>query len=263
MQHDIRPRQPARVPSSSSRVQVLTLMIAKRKVAGGTVGLNLLLILPAAEAPRARIITRKADLDFIFTSQRQEVLDPQNDAQPSVDNRVHITIRSKIYQGDLMLKHCFLVLILAGLVYAIPLSAVAQDTGGGDEKSAPAGAPPERSHFDPAKRTERLGKELKLSSDQKAKVEDILKSEQSQMQNLRADSSLSREDRHSKMMDIHKASDDQIRALLNSDQQKKWEAMQEKRQQRMERHHRGGQQPGATPPSSESQSNDRTTALPE
>ena len=150
-----------------------------------------------------------------------------------------------------MLKHCSFVLILAGLVYAIPLSAVAQDTVSSDQKAAPAGGPPERGHFDPARHAERLAKQLQLSSDQKAKVEDILKSEQSQMQNLRVDSSLSREDRHSKMMDIHKTSDDQIRALLNADQQKKWDAMQERRQQRIEGHHHGGQKPDGAPPSSE------------
>ena len=149
-----------------------------------------------------------------------------------------------------MLKNCFLVLIFAGLVYALPVSSVAQDSGSGDQKSATAGGP-EHGHFDPAKRADRLATQLQLSSDQKAKLEDILKSEQSQMQNLRSDSSVSREDRHSKMMDIHRTSDDQIRALLNADQQKKWDAMQEKRQQRMGRHHHGGQQPGETAPSSE------------
>jgi Spy/CpxP family protein refolding chaperone len=149
-----------------------------------------------------------------------------------------------------MLKNCFLVLIFAGLVYALPVSSVAQDSGSGDQKSATAGGP-EHGHFDPAKRADRLATQLQLSSDQKAKLEDILKSEQSQMQNLRADSSLSRQDRHSKMMDIHKTSDDQIRALLNADQQKKWDAMKEQRQERMGRHHRGGEQPGTTAPSSE------------
>ena len=73
-----------------------------------------------------------------------------------------------------------------------------------------------------------LTKELKLTSDQQPKVLDILKSEQSQMQSLRSDSSVPPEDRRSKMMEIRKTSDDQIRALLDSDQQKKWDAMQSK-----------------------------------
>ena len=68
-----------------------------------------------------------------------------------------------------MLKPSVLLLIVAGLVNAMPFSVVVQDAGSGDQKSAPAGAPPERRHFDPAERAERLGNELKLSPDQKAK----------------------------------------------------------------------------------------------
>jgi len=97
--------------------------------------------------------------------------------------------------------------------------------------------------MDPTKRAAMLGKRLNLNSDQQSKVEDILKSEQSQMEGLRADNSLSQEDRHSKMMDIHKSSSDQIRGLLDSDQQKKWDEMQTKHEERMQEHHHG-QAPG-------------------
>ncbi len=152
-----------------------------------------------------------------------------------------------------MLKHCLLALMLAGLIYTITPSAVAQDSGNNDQQSAPAGAPEHgrgHGHFDPAKRTERLTKELNLTSDQQSKVLDILKSEQSQMESLRSDSSVSQADRHAKMMDIHKTSDDQIRSLLSSDQQKKWDAMQSKHEE-WQGHHQGGQAPTAPPNSSE------------
>jgi hypothetical protein len=52
------------------------------------------------------------------------------------------------------------------------------------------------------------------------------------------------------MMDIHKSSDDQIRTLLDPDQQKKWDAMQSRREQ-WQGHHQEGQGPGAAPDSSE------------
>ena len=102
--------------------------------------------------------------------------------------------------------------------------------------------------FDPAKRTEMLTKQLNLTSDQQAKVQDILKSEQAQMEKLHSDSSVSQQDRHSKMMDLHKASDDQIRELLDANQQKKWDAMQAKPEQWMQGHHHG-QAPGNAPES--------------
>jgi Spy/CpxP family protein refolding chaperone len=153
-----------------------------------------------------------------------------------------------------MVKNCLLALMLAALVCTVTFSAVAQDSGSNNQQAAPAGEPPEHGpghhHFDPAKRTEMLAKHLKLTSDQQPKVLDILKSEQSQMENLRSDSSTSREDRRSKMMDIHKASDDQIRGLLDSNQQKKWDEMQS-RHERWQGHRPDGSPSGAPPDSSE------------
>ena len=97
---------------------------------------------------------------------------------------------------------------------------------------------------------ERMAKHLKLNSDQQSKVQEILTSEQSEMQKVRDDSSLSQQDRRSKMMDIHKTSNDQIRALLNPDQQKQWDQMQQKREERMKERH-GGQ--GSAAPSDSGQ----------
>ena len=146
-----------------------------------------------------------------------------------------------------MLKHCMLALILAGLVYTVTPSAMAQSNSNNDPQSGPAGAPPDHGHarhLDPAKRSEMLTKQLKLTSEQQPKVLDILKAEQSQMEALHSDSSLSQDDRRSKMMDIRKASDDQIRALLDADQQKNWDAMQSRHEQ-WHGHHQDGQAPSA------------------
>ena len=135
-----------------------------------------------------------------------------------------------------MFKRCLFVVILSALVAAASVSVFSQDTQSNDQQSAPAGGQPEhtRHHLDPAKRTEMLTKQLKLTSDQQPKVLEILKSEQSQMESLRSDSS--QDDRRSKMMDLRKASNDQIRALLDSTQQKKWDDMQSRHEQRQEHH---------------------------
>src|SRR5262249_27180575 len=146
-----------------------------------------------------------------------------------------------------MLKHCLFVLTLAYLFCAVSSRAIAQDTGANNQQStpgAPEGRPghgPGHGSMAPSKRAAMLGKQLNLSPDQQSKVEEILKSEQSQMQSMRADSSVSQEDRHSKMMEIHKSSNDQIRALLNDDQQKKWDEIQSKQREWMQGHHHGGQ----------------------
>lgn len=148
-----------------------------------------------------------------------------------------------------MQKHYLLTLMLAGLVSTVTASAVAQNNGSNDQPpAAQAGEPPEHGHrhLDPEKRTEMLTKELKLTSDQQPKVLDILKSEHSEMESLRSDSSTPQQDRRSKMMDIHKASNDQIRALLDSNQQKKFDAMQSRHEQWEGHPHDGA---GAPPPS--------------
>lgn len=154
-----------------------------------------------------------------------------------------------------MLKHYLVALVLAGLVGTVTASAAAQDNGSNDQQSAPAGTPsqngPGHRHFDPEKRTEMLSKQLKLTSDQQPKVLEVLKSQQSQMEALHSDSSLSQDDRRSKMMDIRKTSNDQIRALLDPDQQKKWDKMESEHGQSMQGHHPDGQAPGAAPDSSQ------------
>jgi len=155
-----------------------------------------------------------------------------------------------------MLKSCFATLILLCLVGMTTTTLVAQNNGGNEPQSPPAGESPEHGHghhhWDPTQRAEMLGKQLKLSSDQQSKVLDILKSEQSQMEKLRSDSSQSQDDRRSKMMDIRKSSDTQIRALLDSDQQKKWDKMQSEHGQ-WQGHHHEHQDSGAAPDTSQPQ----------
>jgi hypothetical protein len=152
-----------------------------------------------------------------------------------------------------MLKKCLLALTLAGLTYVVTPAAMAQDAPSSDQQSAPAGAPPERKHgsghFDPERRSEMLNKHLNLNADQQAKVQEILKSEHSQMQTIHSDSALAQSDRRSKMMDVHKSSNDQIRALLDADQQKKWDTMQSKHEHWMKKRQHG--EPAPAPDSSE------------
>ena len=128
-----------------------------------------------------------------------------------------------------MFKRCLLTLMLSGALVVAAAPGFSQDNSAGGQQAAPQGEPGhQHARFDPAKRTEMLTKQLNLTSDQQTKVQDILKSEQSQMESLRSDTSLSQEDRRSKMMDLHKTSSDQIRGLLDATQQKKWDEMQSK-----------------------------------
>lgn len=150
-----------------------------------------------------------------------------------------------------MMKQSLLVLVAAGAISIAAPFAAAQDTSPADQQSQPSKEHGGWHHgpMDPAERTKELTKHLNLTADQQTKVQEALQSQQSQMQSLRQDTSLSPQDRHAKMMDIHKNTDSQIRAVLDSNQQKKWDEMQAKREQRMENHHHGTGSEQPAPPS--------------
>lgn len=150
-----------------------------------------------------------------------------------------------------MTKQSLLVLVAAGALSIAAPFAAAQDAPPPDQQSQTSQEHGGWHHgpMDPAARTKALAKHLNLTADQQSKVQDALQSQQSQMESLRQDTSLSQQDRRAKMMDIHKNTDSQIRALLDSNQQKKWDEMQAKREQRMENHHHGTGPEQPAPPS--------------
>jgi Spy/CpxP family protein refolding chaperone len=152
-----------------------------------------------------------------------------------------------------MLKQRLLILIAAGAISVAAPFAVAQDTPPSDQPAPPSamqgnnGGGWHHGPMDPAQRTAELTRRLKLTPEQQPKVQEILTSEKSQMESLRADTATAPQDRRPKMMEIHKTSDTQIRALLDSVQQKKWDEMQARREQMMQ-NRRGGPPSGGDQP---------------
>lgn len=94
-------------------------------------------------------------------------------------------------------------------------------------------------------RLQHMTKQLDLSDAQQQQIKPILENEFKQMQALREDSSLSQQDRRSKMMEIRQNTASQIKPILNADQQKQYEEM-------MSRQGRG-HGPGQMPPQSSGQ----------
>jgi periplasmic protein CpxP/Spy len=133
-----------------------------------------------------------------------------------------------------MFKQSLLILLAASF---ISVAASAQDAPPNNQPSAQENGGGHHGPMDPAQRTQELTRKLNLTADQQTKVQQILQSESSQMESLRSDSSLSQQDRHTKMMAIHQSADTQIRAQLDPNQQKQWDEMQAKRGQWG--HHRG------------------------
>jgi protein CpxP len=123
------------------------------------------------------------------------------------------------------------------------LPAMAQD---------PAAPPPPQGQAGPrhggpggmrGNQVEFLTKKLDLTPDQVTQVKAIDEDTWKQMKALHEDTSTAGPDKRAKMMDIHKASQDKIRALLTSDQKTKYDALEAQM-----REHRGGHGGGDGPP---------------
>jgi protein CpxP len=84
--------------------------------------------------------------------------------------------------------------------------------------------------------TQRLTKKLNLSEDQQTKVKAVFEDQHKQMEQLRSDSSSSQQDKRSKMRELRENSNTQIKAILNEDQQKKFDKMAQGQHERMHQH---------------------------
>ena len=90
----------------------------------------------------------------------------------------------------------------------------------------------------PAQMMDAMAKELSLSPDQKTRIaaiqEDVAAKRKAMPQGM------DRDERRKKMTEYRTAADTQIKALLNADQQTKYDAMQEKRRAQMQAMRGGG-----------------------
>src|SRR5690348_2246816 len=74
----------------------------------------------------------------------------------------------------------------------------------------------------------RMTKKLDLSADQQAQIKPMLESQDQQMEQLRMDKTMSRQDRRQKMMSIRQDTSEKIEGVLNDTQKQKYESMESK-----------------------------------
>lgn len=108
--------------------------------------------------------------------------------------------------------------ISALMVMALGAFAQAQEGQGGGRRGP---------MMSPEDRVNRLS-DLNLTDDQKTKIKAIYQEQADKIQKMREDTSLSQDDRRSKMMEMNKDSNEKIKAILDKDQQKKFDEMQER-----------------------------------
>jgi Spy/CpxP family protein refolding chaperone len=89
-----------------------------------------------------------------------------------------------------------------------------------------------------------LTDKLNLSADQQAKIKPILEDTRSQMQKIRQDDSMSREDKMAKGRSLREAANSRIRDVLTDDQKKAFDDLQkEMREQQRQRQQGSGDPP--------------------
>jgi Spy/CpxP family protein refolding chaperone len=156
-----------------------------------------------------------------------------------------------------MKKHMYRIALSGVLAAGLTLcgaQAFAQDNQPPDTAAGPSAQGPGggmgRRGMDPDRMLAQMTKRYKLSADQQSQIKPILADQQQQMQALRGDSTMSREDKMTKIQSMRSDTNSKIEAVLNDDQKKQFEADQQRREQRMQERMQqgGGAGQGAPPP---------------
>lgn len=130
------------------------------------------------------------------------------------------------------IKRVAAILSLALLAATLPAMAqYGQGPGPGGPPEGHRGGGP---GANPKERAAHLAKKLNLTDEQKSKVEAIFQYEQKQLDKLREDSSLSREDRRAKFQQIRESTSSRVKEVLTKEQQQKYDEMHERMQKRHE-----------------------------
>ena len=149
-----------------------------------------------------------------------------------------------------------------GAMLSLGVAAFAQD-----DQNGPPPAPPDQQSGQPSEQgmgrhmggrrmpsvddqIKHLTEKLNLSADQQTKLKPILEDQRKQMEAVHNNSSLSRQDRFSKMQALRESSDADIKGVLNEEQQKNFDKMRAEQHDRMKNWHKDG---GGAPPASDSQ----------
>ena len=148
--------------------------------------------------------------------------------------------------GRSMMRASMLALFFAGLG-VLPMTA--QDAAPPPPQSQDHSGPPMGGHGRMGgHQLEMLTKKLNLTPDQVTQVKAIDDDTMKQASAVWNDTSIAQADKHAKMMEIHKAAQDKIRALLTDDQKTKYDALQAEMRERRQNHEGGPPPaPAATP----------------
>jgi periplasmic protein CpxP/Spy len=139
----------------------------------------------------------------------------------------------------------FALAIVAMVLLGIKVASSAPFPQGGQQQGWHHGPGP----MGPEQELGWLSDKLKLTPDQKSKIQPILEDEHKQLSALHADTSLSREEKQAKFKQIHTSAYDQINPILTEQQQATLKQLQQQRAQGMKARHQNGSDESAAPQS--------------
>jgi len=131
-----------------------------------------------------------------------------------------------------MKRKLLLTLIACGTSLALCPALLAQDASPAPSTAAAGGGGQQGGRRGGGMSIDRLTTELTLTPDEVTKITPILSDFRTQVQTIRADTSLSQTDRMSKMKDARDTMTAAVNAILTPDQQTKFAALQAKRGRR-------------------------------
>jgi Spy/CpxP family protein refolding chaperone len=121
------------------------------------------------------------------------------------------------------------IFLALGLASGLTLAAQTPD----QQNNTPPAAQPARRTPDPARQAKHLAKQLNLTPDQVNQIEPILADRMQQMQAIRNDASVSKQDRIAKMRALHQDTQAKIKSVLTGDQQQKYDQLLQQEHDRM------------------------------
>ncbi len=130
-----------------------------------------------------------------------------------------------------------LITLLAACLFAVAALAQqnppAQESGDHKHSAHMAGMGSADDHV------KELTTKLNLTADQQAKIKAILEENHQKMEATMKDESLSKEDRHARMMSMHESVHAKVREVLTDDQKPKFDAMVKDMEDHMHSQHAG------------------------
>jgi periplasmic protein CpxP/Spy len=132
----------------------------------------------------------------------------------------------KTMKKNILLFTCFLCLTFAGLQARAqnPADQAASQASSAASQTGNAMSDTETKAKVQSK-LEKLSSELNLTDDQKTQIKPILQGEYNELKGVNGDSSLSDDQKKSKMAEVHESSKSQISAILTPEQKTKLAAM--------------------------------------